>query len=346
MKNAYLVASACGLIAAAAVGEARAATVEAGNDARLEMYTQPQRLVTLEDGRRMNLHCTGIGSPTVLLEGGWATTTIWWRDIQPALAAKTRVCSHDRAGFGFSDAGPMPRTAAAIASDLHATLVAAKIEGPYVLVAHSLGGLDVRLFADQHRNEVAGMVLLDPSVEHQVERMGKASPAYRRSMAGFVAAVEACSKGVIAGTVTADMPASRTCIDPPSRTLPAAINAARRAQQLTPAYQRTAASELSSLAASSFELDTSRRSYGDLPLIVLTAAQSNTDPSLAPAEQTALDKAWWDAHADVARLSSKGSHRLVPDTSHFIPKDKPQLVIETILEVVEAAQNARGSDVE
>lgn len=343
MKSAYLVASAFGLIAAAAVSEARATAAEAGTDERLEIYTQPQRLVTLKDGRRMNLHCTGSGSPTVLLEGGWATTTIWWRDIQPDLAAKTRVCSYDRAGFGFSDAGPTPRTAAAIASDLRATLVAGDVAGPYVLVAHSLGGLNVRLFADRYRKDVAGMVLIDPSVEHQVERLGKASPAYQASMSGFVAAVEACSAGVIAGTVTVDMPASRACIDPPSRTLPAAINATRRAQQLTPAYQRTAASELASLTASSLELDTSRRSYGDLPLVVLTAAQSNTDPSLSSHEQTALDKAWWDAHAAVTRLSTKGSHRLVPNASHFIPKDQPKLVIETILEVVEAAREAQGS---
>lgn len=341
MKSAYLVAPVLGLMASAAPAEARAAAAEVNADERLAVYAQPQRLVTLKDGRRMNLHCTGSGAPTVILEGGWGTTTIWWRDIQPALADRTRVCSYDRAGYGFSDPGPTPRTAAAIAADLRATLDAGGVEGPYVLVAHSLGGLDARLFADQHRKDVAGMVLLDPAVEHQIDRMGKASPAYKASMTGFVKAVTACSEGVISGTVTADMPASRACIDPPSRTLPAPINAARRAQQLTPGYQRTAASELSSLSASSTELDESRRSYGDLPLVVLTAGQSNTDPSLSHDEQSALDKAWWDAHAAVASLSVAGSHRLVQNSSHFIPKDEPKLVIDTVLEVVEAARASR-----
>jgi pimeloyl-ACP methyl ester carboxylesterase len=202
----------------------------------LSVYAKPQRLVALPDGRRMNLYCTGSGAPTVILEGGWTTNTIWWRGIQPRVAATTRVCSYDRAGYGFSGAGPMPRTAAVIAGDLEAMLKAAKIEGPYILVAHSLGGLDARIFADRNLGSVKGMLLIDPSTPHMVGRMDAAGPGYAADMNGMVDAVGKCADGVAAGTLKADNPASRACIDPPSKTLPAAINDARRAQQLSPGY--------------------------------------------------------------------------------------------------------------
>lgn len=338
MKNLIHAALALALSSGAAIAAQPASSEPARPQIDFAVYAQPQRLVRLKDGRRMNLHCTGAGSPTVILEGGWSTTTIWWRDIQAALSPHTRVCSYDRAGYGFSDAGPMPRTASAIASDLHALLTAAKVRGPYVLVAHSLGGLDVRLFADKHPGKVAGMVLIDPTVEHQVARLAKASTGYGEQMNGFVSAVTACAKGVIDGTIKADMPASRICISPPSKSLPASINAARRAEQLTAAYQRTAMSELTSLDASARELDASRRSYGRMPLIVLTAEKANTDPSLSAEEQAALDKAAWDLHAEVAGRSSRGQHRLVKGASHFIPKDEPKLTVDTILELVEATR--------
>lgn len=304
----------------------------------LAVYAAPQRLVTLPDGRRMNLYCTGSGGPTVILEGGWTTNTIWWRAIQPRIAATTRVCSYDRAGYGFSDAGPMPRTAAAIASDLEAMLKAARIQGPYILVAHSLGGLDARIFTDRNLATVKGVLLIDPSTPHMVKRMNAASPGYAADMNDMVDAVGQCADRVAAGTLKADNPASRACIDPPSKTLPAAINDARRAQQLSPGYQRSAASELRSIEASSNEVDASRRSWGSMPLIVLTAGQSNAGPDTAKDKQDKLDVEWWAMHDEAAKLSTRGEHRLVPAASHFIPKDDPDLVVAAIEELIRAAR--------
>lgn len=304
----------------------------------LAVYTRPQRLVTLPDGRHMNLHCTGQGVPTVLLEGGWTTTTLWWRTIQERVAASTRVCSYDRAGYGFSDAGPLPRSAAPIARDLGELLKAAGERGPYIVVAHSLGGLDSRLFAVQHRREVKGMLLIDPTVPGQVEKMGAASASYRADMDGLTAAVARCSQGIISGTIKPDTRESRACVDPASKSLPEAINAAHRAQQLMAGYQRTAASELQSLDLSGREVEAGQRLYGFMPLIVMTAEKSNLNPELPATEQSKLDATWWNLHEQVASLSRRGEHRMVAEASHFIPKDNPDAVVAAIDELVRKAR--------
>lgn len=307
-------------------------------DADLAVYAKPQRLVTLPDGRRMNLHCTGRGTPTVILEGGWTTTTMWWRTIQTRVATTTRVCSYDRAGYGYSDEGALPRSAAPIAKDLGQLLRAAGEHGPYILVAHSLGGLDVRLFAVDHRREVKGMLLIDPTVPGQVAKMGAVSASYKADMDGLIGAVTRCSQGIIAGTIKPDTRESRPCVDPASKSLPAGITAAHRVQQLTAGYQRTAASELQSLDISSREVDANQMSYGTMPLIVLTAGKSNFNPDLSPADQTKLDATWFGLHEQVAKLSTRGQHRTVPEASHFVPKDDPDLVVAAIDELIHQAR--------
>src|SRR5215831_15296348 len=128
----------------------------------LELYAKPQHLVTLPDGRKMNILCTGSGSPTVLLEAGFLYNNWVWTPVQRRVAQSNRVCSYDRAGYGFSDFSKEPRTPANIASDLTSLLELADVKGPYVMVGHSAGGMHARAFTDMHRKEVVGMVLVDP----------------------------------------------------------------------------------------------------------------------------------------------------------------------------------------
>ena len=315
---------------------AQVAAAPAGDE--LAVYASPQRLVALPDGRHMNLYCTGKGAPTVILEGGWTTTTMWWRTIQARVATTTRVCSYDRAGYGFSDAAALPRSAAPIAKDLGQLLKAAGERGPYIVVAHSLGGLDARLFAVQHRREMKGMLLIDPTVPGQVQKMGAVSASYEADMNGLIGAVARCSQGIIAGTIKPDTRESRPCVDPASKSLPDTINVAHRAQQLTAGYQHTAASELQSLDLSSREVEAGQRPYGAMPLIVMTAGKSNFNPDLSPADQAKLDATWSRLHQQVARLSTRGQHRTVAEASHFIPKDDPDAVVAAIDELVRGAR--------
>jgi pimeloyl-ACP methyl ester carboxylesterase len=133
--------------------------------------TFPQQGRRVEVGTfSLNLDCSGDGSPTVILDGGVGEPAREWALVQPGIAAFTRVCSYDRAGYGWSDPGPRPRTSARIAGELHTLLGRAGIAPPYVLVGHSLGGLNVRFYASQYPDEVAGMVLVDASHPDQEAR--------------------------------------------------------------------------------------------------------------------------------------------------------------------------------
>ena len=124
-------------------------------------YSRPGQMVRAGDGARLNLYCLGTGSPTVVFESGWGDWAPAWAVVQPQIAQFTRTCSYDRAGSGFSDPGPLPRTAERIAGELHEALHSAGIAGPYVLVASAFGGDPARAFADLYMEEVAGMVLVD-----------------------------------------------------------------------------------------------------------------------------------------------------------------------------------------
>src|SRR2546430_2574221 len=140
-------------------------------------YPAPGKLVDI-GGYRLHIHCTGTGSPTVILDAGLGGTSLDWSKVQPAVARFTRVCSYDRAGYGWSDTGPGPRTSQQIVKELHLLLMHAQISGPYLLVGHSVGGLNMRLYAYRYPHEVAGMVLLDSTSEHQFAQFGKYPPHF------------------------------------------------------------------------------------------------------------------------------------------------------------------------
>ena len=197
----------------------------------------------------MNVLCQGTGTPVVILEAGAGGSTLDWRRVQRTLARSTRVCAYDRAGMGFSDPGPMPRTSEAVVADLAALVKAAGIKPPYVLVGHSLGSYFVRLYADHYPGDVVGMVLVDPSVEYQDKRFGKISPAYLELLRKDDEVAQECLRMAQAGTLTPELPIFAECTYGYSRE-PGFSEALYRVQvrrRLSPAFRAALLSETSEM---------------------------------------------------------------------------------------------------
>jgi pimeloyl-ACP methyl ester carboxylesterase len=120
---------------------------------------------------RVETKVDGTGGPAVIFESGFTGGLFLWGPVQSQIAKQTLTLSYERAGLGRSDPGPSPRSAEQIARELHALLAAKSIVPPYILVGHSAGGLFVRVFAHLYPKEIAGLVLVDPAMEEDYERM-------------------------------------------------------------------------------------------------------------------------------------------------------------------------------
>jgi pimeloyl-ACP methyl ester carboxylesterase len=338
------------LLAAAGVsfctGVAAAAAVF--TQAQIAPYLHPQRLVDV-NGHRMNIYCTGHGAPAVILDAGAGYTTWTWRKVQPQIAKTTRVCSYDRAGMGFSDGAPLPRDASATVNDLHMLLHRADIHPPYVLVGHSIAGLYEPLFADRYPHEVAGMVLVDPSFPFQSRSLDAAAPALKRLSSEGDRGFTRCYHAAVSGTIWSGSdplcgfpaPAAlRTMCAKNGKTF-CEIAHAQLGQIAKPAFWQDLQSEsVAEDTSSSAENVEAQRSYGAMPLIVLTAANDNGDRSPLPAAQTkAMERAWVAGHDSIAHRSSVGVNFLVHQSGHFIQDDRPSVVISAITDVVEQARH-------
>ncbi len=155
------------LLGLALLGAAYESVSEA-SDSRA--YPPPGQMVDV-GGYRLHINCVGTGSPTVVIESGLGDWSASWSAVQSQAARTTRVCTYDRAGMGFSEPGPLPRTAARFAEELHTLLQRADIPGPYILAGHSAGGYTVRLFAAAYPAEVAGVVLIDSTTPARMRRL-------------------------------------------------------------------------------------------------------------------------------------------------------------------------------
>lgn len=296
----------------------------------------PGRLVDI-GGYRLHINCTGTGSPTVILDAGLGGTSLDWSKVQPAVARFTRVCSYDRAGYGWSESGPGPRTSQQIVKELHLLLAHAQVHGPYVLVGHSVGGLNMRLYAYRYPEEVAGMVLLDATSEHQFAPFGT-YPAYFPPQAVSAGVQQLQLFGVAAHFGIARL-ALQSGLFPleDAAAYSTAVKSILLAQVSQTRYYSTQHDELAALQESAAQVRTARLaspSYGKLPLIVLSQ-----DYSQDRSPQGKQMAATWDAlQQDLASLSSNSQHSVAQHSGHYIHLDRPDLAITAIQSVWQQAR--------
>lgn len=313
--------------------------------------TEGSRRIEVAPGRSLHLACQGEGAPTVLFEAGGSDWSDVWGPVQRAVAQERRACAYDRAGLGASDPGPGPRSPTAIVEDLRVLLAGAGMRDPVILVGHSLGGFDAKLFAALYPAQVAGLVLLDPAEERSWARTrARMTARFGARLAAraelldqrFIAALaERYRDCAAAAPLAAGSPRYRRCTDPPRPQLGPDVARGRAGVQGSVAYQQAQAAEI---AASVYADPGADAVYAGLfrpgllgrrPLIVLTHAEepAEGDPidALGRAQGLAL-------HRETARLSRRGVHRVVANSGHYLQLDRPDAVIAAIREVAAAAR--------
>jgi pimeloyl-ACP methyl ester carboxylesterase len=343
LRSAWRLALATALLCAAGGSRAQpAAETPPGVPPMLASYAAPGRLVEVSPGRHINLVCAGQGSPTVILTMGGGGWSLQWFKVAPVVAQKTRVCSWDRPGNGFSDGSPRPLDIVDTEADLEATLDGAGVTGPLVLVGHSVGGLESLLFADRHRDRVAGLVLVDPSGPDQTELLRRAAPKLMAwSEAGDRKAFEPVDHCIAALKAGAHDPAPQACAALRGG-LPAAISAALTPLTGSAAYWETYRSDLGQRTLSAKQAVNPKRTYGDMPLVVLGSGKLSVPgaPAEAAAEVPALLAEIEREHEALAHLSSRGAYVRIPDAGHMIMLEKPAAVTLAIGQVVDEARKA------
>lgn len=273
------------------------------------------------DGRRVHYQCSGTGSPTVVFESGFGGTSLDWALVQPEIAKRTRTCSYDRAGYGWSDP-PKVHSLATIRRDFEAVLTAAHVDGPIVLVGHSFGGLLALDYASRHPNRVAGLVLVDAATKPTYLRMNAAIPAFFKK--GKQLAIVIRIGGVLSRfgvTRLINQPVS------PKTTAPD-VRGEYRALGFRPAGYGAYADDLD--ATASYVHAAEDTPPTDIPAVVLTHAEPGTMWSGIPAERA--ESIWQDEQTKLAnRFHAR--HEIVRGTGHFIQVLRPDAVIEAIRDV-------------
>jgi pimeloyl-ACP methyl ester carboxylesterase len=311
-------------------------------------YPPPGRLIDV-GGWRLHLNCTGEArptQPTVVLEAGVGDFSVEWSLVQPAVARFARVCSYDRAGDGWSEIGPYPRTFRQIVYELHTLLDRAGERPPYVLVGHSYGGWLVRLYQSTYPSEVTGMVLVEAGAAdpwrltsggrlvHSSELVtGQPVPPVKTSGPLRVSDIPPAALAQMRAGL-AD--ASRHANDPPRDRLPPEAQRMRtwalsQVGHVVAAVNPFEAEELAALRA---ERAKTQFALDDLPLVVITRGR----PEESGPNAAAMEAEHRNDHAAVAALSRRGKLIVAERSGHHVQLEQPALVASAIEQVVAAAR--------
>lgn len=307
------------------------------------LYSKPGQMVEVAPGRRLNLVCQGSGSPAVLMEAGFGESSVTWRYVQSEIAKATRTCAYDRAGLGFSDPSGEPQNLENMVEDLNALVKAGNIGQPFILVAHSMGGMNAVYYADKHLSDLAGMVLVDPAVANQERELARVTDSYYAANAKQRGMIVKCLDAAKAGDIKPDSAMLGDCanVTPGAN---ADLAAVQNGWATKASYFEALLSEHKNMfrlreevpTADDLQLNAQQRSFGALPLIVLTAGDGM--PGLQGEEKVATDALWMKLHDALAARSSVGTNRLVPKSGHYIQEDNPPAVISAVMDVLASAR--------
>jgi pimeloyl-ACP methyl ester carboxylesterase len=310
-------------------------------------YPPPGRLIDIGT-HRLHLHCAGEKPPTVVFDAALGGSSLSWSLVHPAVARITRACTYDRAGFGWSEAGPLPRTAGRIADELDRLLRRAAVPRPYVLVGHSYGGLVMRLMAARHAQDVAGLVLIEPASPEEwaaptVEQRALIRRGVRLCRYGVGAAHSGVARVVSWLVKLRALAAARALVGLVSRgglrrddegilapiwKLPPGARRVLGRMWTRPQFFEALGSQIEHVCDSGAEvLREGGHDFGDLPVVVISS-------DTARESRISADRA-------LAQRSRQGRHVIAPESGHWVPLDAPQTVIDAIGQVVQQIRITR-----
>jgi pimeloyl-ACP methyl ester carboxylesterase len=288
-------------------------------------------------GRRLHLHCTGNGSPAVIVENGGAAFSFDWELVQPQVARFTRICTYDRAGYAWSDPGQEFDTFDQATHDLHILLTKANIRGPYVLVGHSLGGMLVRFYQAKYPSDVVGIVLVDSSHEESLQHVGmKVARIPELTAKQFQNLLDEAKANRPKNPEPDLVP---TTIFPPYDKLPTEYQtvhlwALKKVLPLVKTWGLNLQFDLSRLHEMRVATP---HPLGNMPLVVLTS--TNFDVTQSPGmsiEQAREDHL--QLQSDLTHLSTNNRQTMVSGSGHEIYLYQPNVVIQSIEAVVNSAK--------
>ena len=279
-------------------------------------FEPPGKLVEV-NGRNMHINCVGNKSPTIILDSGTGGFSLEWKDIQQSLSQYVRVCAYDRAGYGWSDMGPLPRTTKRIAHELHTLLQNAGIHGPFIIVGHSFGGYTAQYFARYFDSEIAGIVLIDSSHDEQVYRLPEnGKDVVRRSLH------QDRSNMVTKAILHEHFPEEEAAV----------------AQQLMQRWSAmlTWREEMANYALSARELRDLH--YGpilQIPIVVLTRGK-RVWPDTPYGD--AMEATWTELQNELNYISGNSTQIIAENSGHVIHLDEPDLVVDAIHDVLSSVE--------
>lgn len=282
-----------------------------------EQFRPPGKLVDL-GGYRLHLYCTGEGGPTVILEHGHRATYLDWYRVQPELARFTRVCSYDRAGFGWSDPSPHDRTPSVMADELRSALRATGEKPPFVLVGHSFGAMNAVMFAHNFPGEVAGVVLVDGSTPESLHPARWRTRLWMRMMQLTMPFGLPRWRGWCGG-------------GPPE------IAGVKQALTCRSQNFKTILREDSRIPAASSEIR-AISSLGSVPLVVIARDPTSGGNSKSEAHHS-------EQQHQLMKLSSNSKFVVAQGSGHDVPLARPDVVVEAVKALLtpQAQAGSRGT---